>query len=154
MEKQEFYRIVNKLILPLFTGSYLEGEEESTPRDNEVAYGKKNSLLIKPSKADEYRLVLKRGQPFQAFEVALLKSIFAELTKITEIEWNDDSYVQVLQENAIEKSICESICDPDTVKVMFGIINELEKWAVRTYEGRKIALGIIINLGQDISANE
>lgn len=154
MEKQEFYRIVNKLILPLFIGSYIEGEEESSSRDNEVAYGKKNSLLIKPTKTDEYRLILKRGQPFQTFEVNLLKSIFAELSKITDIKLDDDSYLQVLQENAIEKSICESICESGTVGIMFGIINELEKWAVRTYEGRKIELGIIINLAQDISEKE
>lgn len=154
MEKQEFYRIVNKLILPLFTGSFIEGEEESTSRDSEVAYGKKNSLLIKPTKADEYRLILKRGQPFQTFEINLLKSIFAELNRISELDWDDDSYTQVLEENAIERSICESICEPESVNVMFGIINELEKWAVRTYEGRKIALGIIINLGQDISDKE
>lgn len=154
MEKQEFYKIVNKLILPLFTGSCIDGEEESSPRDNEVAYGKKNSLLIKPTKSDEYRLILKRGQPFQAFEINLLKSIFAELNKITAIEWEDDSYMHVLQENAIERSICASICEPESVNVMFGIINELEKWAVRTYEGRKIAIGIILNLAHDISDRE
>ena len=154
MEKQEFYRIVNKLILPLFTGSCIDGEEESTSRDSEVAYGKKNSLLIKPSKVDEYRLILKRGQPFQTFEINLLKSIFAELNKITQIEWEDDSYVQVLQENAIEKAICESICEFGSANVMFGILNELEKWAVRTYEGRKISIGIILNLSHDISDRE
>ena len=29
--------------------------------------------------------------------------------------------------------------------VMFGILTELEKWGARTYEGKKIAIGIIIN---------
>ena len=100
MEKIEFYKVVNKLILPLFTGSYLDGEEESSARDSEVAFGKKNSLLIKPSKSDEYRLVLKRGQPFQPFEVNLLKAILFELNIISEMEFEDDSYVAVLQENA------------------------------------------------------
>ena len=52
MEKQEFYKVVDKLILPLFTGSFIDGEIESSIRDNEVAYGKRNTLLIKPSKAD------------------------------------------------------------------------------------------------------
>lgn len=154
MEKVEFYKIVDKLILPLFTGSFIEGEEESTSRDNEVAFGKKNSLLIKPSKSDEYRLVLKRGQPFQSFEVNLLKAILAEINEIAQLEFADDSYINVLQENAIEKSICESICDPETVSSMFGIINELEKWAARTYEGKKTAIGIIINLAVDASEQE
>ncbi|MBO5394749.1 MAG: hypothetical protein J6A28_02460 [Clostridia bacterium] len=150
MEKIEFYKVVNKLVLPLFTGSYIDGEEESTSRDSEVAFGKKNSLLIKPSKADEYRLILKRGQPFQTFEVNLLRAILHELNMISEMQYEDDSYVTVLQENAIEKSICSSICDgPDTVNTMFGIINELQKWAVRTYEGRKVAIGIILNTSVD-----
>ena len=154
MEKQEFYKVVNKLILPLFTGSCIDGEEESSVRDSEVAYGKRNTLLIKPSKTDEYRLILKRGQPFQTFEVNLLKSIIAELEKIAILNIEDESYIAVLQENAIEKSICESICDTDSVNSMFGIINELEKWGARTYEGNQVAIGIIINLSVDNSDQE
>ncbi len=151
MEKSEFYKVVNKRILPLFTGSYIDGEEESSTRDSEVAFGKRNSLLIKPSKADEYRLVLKRGQPFQTFEVNLLKSILNEIDKISSLNLDDESYISVLQDNAIEKSICSSISDAETSNVMFGVISELEKWAVRTYEGKKIALGIIINTAVDLS---
>lgn len=151
MEKQEFYKVVDKLILPLFTGSFIDGEEESSSRDSEVAYGKRNTLLIKPSKLDEYRLILKRGQPFQAFEVNLLKAIMSEIDKISALGVEDDSYMAVLQENAIEKSICSSICDVDSINSMFGIINELEKWGARTYEGNKVAIGIIINLGVDNS---
>ena len=145
MDKQQFYQFVNKLILPLFIGSYLDGEEPSSVRDSEVAYGKRNSLLIKPTKTDEYRLILKRGQPFQIFEVNLLKSIIAELNKIALISFEDDSYLTVLQENAIEKSICESLCEHETANCMFNIINEVQKWAARTYEGRKIAIGVILN---------
>ena len=151
MEKQEFYKVVDKLILPLFTGSFIDGEEESSSRDNEVAFGKRNTLLIKPSKVDEYRLILKRGQPFQTFEVNLLRSIIYEIEKISALKLEDESYIAVLQENAIEKSICSSICDSESANSMFGIINELEKWGARTYEGHKVAIGIIINLGADIS---
>lgn len=155
MEKVEFYRVVEKLILPLFTGSYIDGEENSTSRDSEVAYGKKNSiLLIKPSKLDEYRLILKRGQPFQMFEINLLKSILDEIIKISELEIEDESYIAVLQENAIERSMCQSICEEDTIPIMFGIINEIEKWAARTYEGNKVEIGIIINTSVDISEKE
>ena len=151
MEKTEFYKVVNKLILPLFTGSYIDGEEESSTRDSEVAFGKRNSLLIKPSKLDEYRLILKRGQPFQTFEVNLLRSILNEIEKISSLQLDDESYVAVLQNNAIEKSICASISETETANVMFGIITELEKWAARTYEGKKIAIGIIINTSIDLS---
>ena len=151
MEKNEFYKVVNKLILPLFTGSFIEGEEPSTSRDSEVANGKKNTLLIKPSKNDEYRLILRRGQPFQLFEINLLRSVLNEINKISEFPFDDDSYVSVLQENALEKSICESICETETANVMFGVINEVEKWATRTYEGSKIAIGIVLNTSVDVS---
>ncbi len=154
MDKNEFYKVVNKLILPLFTGSFIDGEELSSTRDNEIAFGKRNSLLIKPSKLDEYRLILKRGQPFQAFEINLLKSILAELNKISLLDLNDESYISALQYNAIEKSICASISDSETANTMFGILTELSKWAVRTYEGHKIAIGIIINLAVDLSEQE
>ena len=99
-------------------------------------------------------MVLKRGQPFQIFEVNLLKSILSEIDKISSLNLDDESYVAVLQENAIEKSICSSICEGETVNSMFGIINELEKWGARTYEGSKVAIGIIINLTADISEQE
>ncbi len=151
MEKTEFYNVLQKLILPLFTGSFIEGEEISTARDSEVALGKKNSLLIKPSKQDEYRFILKRGQAFQNFEIALLRSILAEINTIAELNLQDPNYITTLQSHAIEKSICRSLCDQEeTVFVMLDILNELEKWASRTYEGKKISICTIINLALEV----
>lgn len=149
MEKQEFYKVVNKLILPLFTGSVIEGEQESSSRDSEVAFEKRNTLLIKSSKTDEYRLILKRGRPFQPFEVNLLKSILGELEQISALGIQEESFTKVLQENAIEKAICDSICDGESAKSMFGIINHLENWSARTYEGSRVAIGIILNLSSE-----
>lgn len=155
MGKTEFYNILQKLVLPLFTGSYIDGEEVSTSRDSEVALGKKNSLLIKPSKQDEYRLILKRGQAFQNFEIALLKSILYEINTIYELNLQDANYVSNLQSHAIEKSICRSLCDQeDIVSVMLGILSELEMWASRTYEGKKIAICTVLNLALDLSKEE
>ena len=151
MEKAEFYKVVNKLILPLFIGSYIEGEEESSTRDSEVAFGKRNSLLIKPSKSDEYRLILKRGQPFQVFEVNLLRNVLNEIDRISSLNLDDESYITVLRDNVFVWSICASICENETTNVLFGILTELEKWAARTYEGKKIAIGIILNTSVDNS---
>ncbi len=145
MKKEEFYKIVEKLILPLFTGSFVSGEEVSSSRDNEIAYGKQNSLLIKPNKAEEYRLVLKRGQPFKNLEVNLLKSILKEINDISELSIEDENYISNLQSYALEKAICSSISDEKTSSTLIGIVNELAKWASRTYEGKKVTLGLIIN---------
>ncbi len=149
LKKEEFYKIVEKSILPLFTGSYIGGEEASSTRDSEVAYGKQNSLLIKPSKAEEYRLVLKRGQPFKTSELNLLKSIINEINVISELNLTDENYVTTLQSHAIEKAICLSISDADITNTLIGMVNELDKWASRTYEGKRVAIGLIINESLD-----
>ncbi len=154
MNKKEFYTITEKLILPLFTGSYISGEEVSSSRDNEVAYGKHNSLLIKPNKTEEYRLVLRRGQPFKTFELNLLKAIVSEMNDIAELNISDDNYVKKLQAYAIEKAICSSICEDDISSTLIGVVNELSKWASRTYEGKKVTLGLIINETSSVGGGE
>lgn len=152
LQKEEFYGIVEKLILPLFTGSFVGGEEISSARDNEVAYGKNNSLLIKPSKACEYRIILRRGQPFKTFELNLLKSIISAINDISELEITDENYVKTLQGYAIEKAICSSITDDVTSQTLMGVVSELARWGNRTYEGKKVELGLIISESINVSS--
>lgn len=144
MEKEVFNGLVDKLILPLFTGTYIIGEEESSSRDSEVALGKQNTLLIKPNKADEYRIILKRGRPFQQFETSLLKTVLKELNDIDELNLSDKNYKSLLQQKSVEKAMCESL-STTAAPTILGIISELTSWADRTYEGKKLSFGIIIN---------
>ncbi len=146
MEKSDFYEVVEKLIVPLFTGSYLSGEMESSSRDLEVALGRGNSVLLKPSKLDDYRLVLKRGQSFKAFELNLMRAIIRELEEISNMDISDKMYLSQLNNLAIEKALIESITDSATSTIL-GIINGLESWSTRTYEGSTVQLGILVNLG-------
>ena len=106
MEKDKFYVVLTNLILPLFTGSILVGEEESSARESEIALGKQNSILIKPNKAADYRFVIKRGRAYQPFEISLLKNIIKELSEIEETAGLDPTYELTLQEKAIEKAVC------------------------------------------------
>ncbi len=146
MEKSAFYDIVEELIVPLFTGSYLDGETESTPRDLEVALGGGNSVLLKPTKSDNYRLILKRGQAFKSFELSLMRAIIKELNEISHMDISDSMYLQQLNSIAIEKALIASITDTGTETIL-GIINGLESWSSRTYEGNTVQLGILVNLG-------
>ncbi len=146
MDKLEFYEVVGKLIVPLFTGSYLAGEMESSSRDLEVALGKSNSILLKPTKLDDYRIILKRGQAFKSFEVNLIRAIINEINDISEMNIEDKMYLHYLQNLAIEKALIESITENGSETIM-GIIKALEKWASRTYEGATVKLGIMVNLG-------
>lgn len=150
MEKEKFCLVVNKLILPLFTGSWLVGEEESNSREAEVAFGKQNSLLIKPNKAADYRLIIKRGRAFQSSEVALLKNIIKEVADVSEVSVLDPSYEMTLLEKAIEKAICDSVA-LSASSTMMGLVTELSNWSNRTYEGKKINFGIILNLSDSVN---
>ena len=145
MTKEEFYDIVQELFVPLFTGSYLAGEIESSSRDLEVALGKSNSILLKPSKTDNYRLVLKRGQAFKTFEVNLIKSILNELNYIAELQISDSIYKNQLKEMAIEKALVESIT-AEGADTILGILRGMELWATKTYEGEDLGFGVLINL--------
>ena len=147
MTKEEFYDIVRKLIVPLFTGSYLAGEIESSSRDLEVALGKGNSILLKPSKTEDYRLILKRGQAFKSFEVNLIKSIIYELNLVSLSNIEDGAYLAKMQDLAIEKALVESIADGEAANTVLSVIAGMEKWATRTYEGSKISLGVMVNFG-------
>jgi len=144
--KEEFYDVVKKLVVPLFTGSYLAGEIESSSRDLEVALGKGSSILLKPTRADDYRLVLKRGQAFKAFEVNLIRSIVNELNLVSLSNVQDGAYLAKMQSLAIEKALVESIADGDAANTILSVINNMEKWATRTYEGSKISLGVMVNM--------
>ena len=145
MTKEEFYETVNDLFVPLFTGSFVAGEIESSSRDLEVALGKSNTVLLKPSKMDDYRIILKRGQAFKTYEVNLIRSILSELNYIAQMQITDGIYLAHLREMAIEKSLVESITDVG-VDTVLGILRGLEAWSTRTYEGEDLGFGVLVNL--------
>ena len=136
------------MILPMFTGSSIAGEVESNPRDSEVALGPGGTVLIKPNKNDEYRLVLKRNIAFKASEVTLLRSIINEIAKVSNVGIDDKSYLTRLNMTAMEKAICESISEV-AGETLLNVLLHLETFSNRTYEGKRITFGIIINEKQE-----
>ena len=149
MTKDSFMNLVTKLILPLFTGSQIVGEEESSSRDLEVAQGTNGTVLLKPHKSEEYRLILKRSQPFKTNDVSLIRSIVLELVKISEYGIEEEQYIKRLQTTAIEKAICQAVSEKAS-KTLLGITNSVLRWANRTYEGKRLNFGIVINQNETI----
>ena len=142
MRKEQFIEFVENNILSLFTGSEIAGEEPSTPRDSIIAQGLGGSVLIKCKKTDDYRLNIKRIQPFKAFEISLVKNILEELTHIQKFGLHTD-YAERFQSYAIEKAICKAIAY-NNVQTLYELIHELTIWGDRTYEGKNITFGFII----------
>lgn len=144
MEKEKFVSYVKDLILPLFTGSEIIGEESSSNRDSEVALGPSGTMLIKGTKLDEYRLILKRSQAFKLSDVVLLKAIIKEIQNVSELNLEDKIYETRMLQTAIERAICYSLSETagDTLLV---IIMELTNLSNKTYEGKRLDFGIIVN---------
>lgn len=144
MQKQEFIELVQNFIVPLFTGSELEGEEPSTVRDAEVAQGTGGTILCKPNKNDEYRLIIRREQPFKKFELQLVRAILEELNNVYKYNITEVAYKKSLQQYALEKAICKSISDKST-ETLLSLIYELSLWGSRTYEGERPSFGFIVS---------
>lgn len=149
MEKEQFVDLINDILLPLFTGSKIVGEEESSSRDSEVAQGSSGTVLIKPNKQDEYRLIVKRNQPFKSNEVSLIRSIVFELIKVAEYNITEPTYLRRMQATAIEKAICNSLSETSS-ETLLGLINQLGQWVDKTYEGKRTSFGIVLNENQNV----
>ena len=142
MKKDRFLSFVSDNILSMFTGSEIIGEEESSPRDACVAQGTGGSLLVKFKRSDNYRLVIKRVQPFKTFEISLVKSIIEEVGTIYNNKVSDD-FIKGLEGLIIEKAICQALTKSAS-NTLSSLITSINNWGLRTYEGKKISFGFIL----------
>ena len=126
MKKDEFRNVIQQFILPLFTGSELDGEEPSSTRDAEVAQGVGGTILCKPKKSDDYRLVIKREQPFKKFEIHLVRAVLEELMNVYKYQIEELAYTKSLQQYALEKAICKSVSNKN-YETLLDLLNILEK---------------------------
>lgn len=143
MNKERFRHFLEENILTIFTGSEIAGEEPSSVRDALVAGGPGGGVLVKREKSDDYRFLIKRIQPFKAFEISLIRGIISEVKKVWTIASEAD-YFKKFEEFAIEKSICEALSRQSS-KVLFELISAISRWGNRTYEGRRPELGFIVS---------
>ncbi|MBQ8426043.1 MAG: hypothetical protein IJX17_08545 [Clostridia bacterium] len=142
MKKNQFLEFLKDNILTLFTGSEIIGEEVSSPRDNCVAQGEAGSIKVKFSKQDNYRIIIKRAQPFKNFEVHLIQIIIDEMSKINQLR-SIGEYKQGLESMIIEKAICKSLTNSSS-KTLSQVLNMMAYWSQRTYESKKISFGCIV----------
>lgn len=142
MNKQNFLNFIENNILSLFTGSEVVGSEESSSRDACVAQGANGSVLVKFSKSDDYRYIIKRAQPFKNFEIAIIKSIIAEMSKIYSNKIAQEYRLQI-EHIITEKAICKSITP--NYATLQTLLSNLTNWSMRTYEGSHTSFGFILN---------
>jgi hypothetical protein len=143
LKKEQFIEFLEEHILPIFTGSEISGEEQSSPRDAQVAQGVGGSILAKFNKQDEYRIIIKRIQPFKTIEVSLVKSIIEELKELSQYTIKNE-YIKKFQSYAIEKAICKAVSQKSSVTLL-ELISEISIWSQRTYEGHYSSFGFVMS---------
>jgi hypothetical protein len=144
MEKASFIDLLNHFIIPLFTGSEIIGEEPSSNRDAPVAQGDNGTIIVKPTKNDEYRIIIKRDQPFKKFEIELVKAVLEELKNVNRYQIQEPAYNKILYEYALEKAVCRSINERN-YQTLLDLLFDLDSWANRTYEGSNTCFGFIMS---------
>lgn len=142
MNKSRFIEFVHDYILKMFTGSEIVGEEVSSPRDNCVAQGESGGIKIKFTREDNYRLLIKRAQPFKNFEIHLVRFIMEEMGKVIKLGLSDE-YKVGLEDLIIEKAICKSLTSSSS-KTISLLLAELGYWGQRTYEGKHTTIGFVV----------
>lgn len=147
MEKSKFIEFLQENILTLFTGSEIFGEEPSSVRDTLVVQGAGGSIQVKFEKTDDYRIIIKRIQPFKAFEISLVRFIVAEMKSVLSFGNVSREYLKKFEQFAIEKAICSAVSSSNS-KLLFELIDRMSKWGSRTYEGKRPELGFVISSGK------
>lgn len=143
IKREQFTKFIEDHVLNLFTGSEIADIEESTPRDAIVAQGIGGTVMIKFNKSDDYRITIKRVQPFKSFEINLLKTIIEEMSLIYSLNITSD-YISDMEPYIIEKAICKALTTTAN-KTLHSLLRALEGWSQRTYEGNDASFGFIIS---------
>src|SRR5687768_6777256 len=110
MERAQFKGFITNILLPMYTGTELGIEFESTPRQGVVAEKQGAlSLYLKPSKADTYRFEIKRHQPFSKADKELIGKILDEIVPL--YKSNSTEIADYLVSFGVEKAICKYLAD-------------------------------------------
>ncbi|MBR2908877.1 MAG: hypothetical protein IKC11_00840 [Clostridia bacterium] len=142
MKRERFITFLEDNVLSMFTGSEIIGEEESGPRDACVAHGSGGTLLVKFSRSDTTRFVIKRVQPFKSFEVQLVRSILEEMKGIFKANLSNE-FIKGLEAQVTQNAICKALTKSASA-TLNNILNLVSSWGMRTYEGGKPQFGFLI----------
>lgn len=154
MKRERFINFLQDNILSLFTGSEIAGEEESGPRDTCVAMGNNGTLLVKFNRTDSTRFIIKRVQPFKAFEISLVRSIMQEVSALFKANISSE-LIAGLENQVTQRAICRALTK-NAYETLDTMLTMVSNWGLRTYEGKKARFGFIVNskfLGKTASAN-
>lgn len=161
--KNNFYEIFRKFVveylLKLIGESSINEEDIISNNNGEenfkyVSYNQKDKILslgINDMKLMEVKLHYEISDD----DLRLIRNILPKFYKIAKYNLNGKSnnrYIsktneRINYEYALQAGICNWIVgDSDKYSKLENLLNILEKWSMKTYEGKNVSYGIVVNL--------
>ncbi len=143
----EFIVFLKRYILPMFPGAYLAKTVFSLPRQEVATLDEKHhTILVKPNKAYRMRLEITRPHIFTHEDKEIVKRIIQEAYRAENTVALE--YQSFLRAAALEIALCKYL-SPQHYATIAQVLNGLNAWSIRTYEGRSATFGIKIDLSKD-----
>lgn len=149
MDEALLREISENYLLPFFSGASLEPAAlESSISESRVATKTTQSIAFKVNRSDNYRLVVRRDQPFAAdSDPAREKRVVEAFVGV--LEKMSDELKGPLKGDLLStfqrRVVAEATAEPGEDAKLLTVIDQLAHWATRLYEGAPIASAIGID---------
>ncbi|MBC7388047.1 MAG: hypothetical protein H7329_02440 [Opitutaceae bacterium] len=151
MDSKTFKSLVENYICPILTGSK-SGEQifASDKSDTVTIQSGRRAMHLRPARSSAYKIEVTRSQPFYSNDKLIVTSILNEI--LSHHDKVDEQYRERIINYGVEVGICRHIAGKH-YQILFDILNSLDKWAIRTYEGKKVTFSLTIDFAKDDEPN-
>ncbi len=148
----EYKHFITTYILPILgiTNNNLEDCTETIDIGNHSNVRTKNCITV--FSAFQHDFFMLKDVDVSSDNIGLAHNLVEAFTKVSQYRFDGTSKIQIDYSSgglrktnykyAIQKGICDWCAGTDNVK-FYELFEELEKWSVKTYEGKKVTLGFI-----------
>ena len=166
MKNDPLKHILQKHILPMFTGSELTEEPETAQKYTlrRVFCRNVSEMIVRAAEGSKNRFVIRRSQPFVPADARFVECFVEHLHKVGDKisqDFIEDLINPILRRSVAERVMPKTKTDrqgmvlkrvPSISYLIGKIIGQFEAWADQTYEGRKIAAAIGIDASVTIGS--
>jgi hypothetical protein len=148
MEADQFRDILERHIVPMFTGATLQDRPESP------AWKKRRAFLINLSemavrhpRIGNRSFVLRRSQMFVPSDAHFVENFVDHLSELDSV--SDTPFIDDLINPIIRRTVAAHVAH-GAESFVSEMLAQFEKWAEQTYEGRKLAAAVGIDTASDV----
>jgi hypothetical protein len=148
MDEDLLREISNDYLVPFFSGAKLEDQaQDSSPQQELVSFRDPVSIAFKAARQDDYRLILKRSQPFAKASRTIVPEIAVVRAFINVVAPMADALASPLKHDLLStfsrRVVAKAMSTRDERETtLLAGIDQLARWSSRQYEGSAISAAI------------